>query len=414
MKKSNYNKNNRRLTKQENFKRNERISNVREMLKENEIFFKLISSILLAIMSLIVSWVGVKSNMRSENIYERQLEIMENDREPYFTIKCDLVGEGTGEEGLKFKKNLYTLSNKGGLITGAYILEVDTYVVIKVFNADLGKKITYILYLDDIFEKTEGIASFYDAENKEFKFYEYKNDNYDNLIRKLRSKLEETFPASDNTWAYKTEMYTENRVVIEYINYKNSEFHQTYQFMTGDRLILTTESETYKDAIFLDRASINENIDEVVDDVCFEISASIFNLSESKRLLKTYALSYDGLIDWLEKNGHSHENAVYAANNCNIDWNEEAVKAAKNYIHFEAQSYEKLLESLVSIEKFTYEQAAYGVNNCEVDWNEQAKFMAQKYRSLKDTYSHDELIELLESEGFSYEQAVYGVEQSEK
>ena len=99
--------------------------------------------------------------------------------------------------------------------------------------------------------------------------------------------------------------------------------------MTGDRLILTTESETYKEAIFLDRASINENIDEVVDDVCLEISASIFNLLESERLLKTYALSYDGLIDWLEKNGHSHANAVYAANNCKIDWNKEAVKAEK-------------------------------------------------------------------------------------
>jgi hypothetical protein len=40
---------------------------------------------------------------------------------------------------------------------------------------------------------------------------------------------------------------------------------------------------------------------------------------------------FDGLITQLEFEKYSHEDAVYGADHCNADWNEQAAKMAKAY-----------------------------------------------------------------------------------
>ena len=133
-------------------------------------------------------------------------------------------------------------------------------------------------------------------------------------------------------------------------------------------------------------------------------------LKSAKDYLSFTAFSYEGLIDQLEYEKYSHEDAVYAADNCGADWNEQALKSAKGYLSMTAFSYSGLIEQL-EYEKFTKEQATYGADNCGADWNEQAAKSAENYLSMM-SFSKDGLIEQLKYEGFTHEQAVYGAEQN--
>lgn len=87
-----------------------------------------------------------------------------------------------------------------------------------------------------------------------------------------------------------------------------------------------------------------------------------------------------------------------------------ALATAKNYISFMPFSYTGLIEQL-EFEKYSHEDAVYAADNCGADWNEQAALQAKTYLELSP-FSRDDLIEQLEFEGFTHEQAVYGVEQN--
>lgn len=90
-------------------------------------------------------------------------------------------------------------------------------------------------------------------------------------------------------------------------------------------------------------------------------------LKKAKSYLDYSSFSYEGLIGQLEYEGYTHEQAVYGADNCGADWNEQAAKKAKSYLDYSAFSYEGLIKQL-EYEKFTHEQAVYGVNNCGANW----------------------------------------------
>lgn len=64
-----------------------------------------------------------------------------------------------------------------------------------------------------------------------------------------------------------------------------------------------------------------------------ESSASIGQknaLRKAQQYLSAMPFSYSGLIKQLEFEGYSTENATYAADNCDADWNEQAVKRLNN------------------------------------------------------------------------------------
>lgn len=89
---------------------------------------------------------------------------------------------------------------------------------------------------------------------------------------------------------------------------------------------------------------------------------------------------------------------------------QNAVKKAKDYLRFMAFSKKGLIEQL-EFEKFSTEDATYAVEHCGADWNQQAAKKAKEYLNLM-AFSRDGLIEQLEFEGFTHEQAVYGVGQT--
>ena len=82
-------------------------------------------------------------------------------------------------------------------------------------------------------------------------------------------------------------------------------------------------------------------------------------LASAASYLNFTAFSFDGLVDQLEYEGFSHEDAVSAADNCGADWNEQAAKMAQNYLDFTSFSRSGLIDQLV-YEGFTQEQAEYG------------------------------------------------------
>ena len=85
-----------------------------------------------------------------------------------------------------------------------------------------------------------------------------------------------------------------------------------------------------------------------------------------------------------------------------------ALKSAKSYISIMDFSRDGLIEQL-EYEKYTYDQAVYGANNCGANWNEEAAESARSYISWME-FSREELIDQLLYEGFTYDQAEYGVQ----
>lgn len=89
---------------------------------------------------------------------------------------------------------------------------------------------------------------------------------------------------------------------------------------------------------------------------------------------------------------------------------QNALKKAHQYLEYNAFSYTGLIDQL-EFEGFSTNEATYAADACGVDWNEQAALKAQQYLKYS-AFSRSELIDQLEFEGFTHSQAVYGVEQN--
>ena len=73
------------------------------------------------------------------------------------------------------------------------------------------------------------------------------------------------------------------------------------------------------------------------------------------------AFSRSGLIEQLEYEGFSTEDATYAVDNLNADWNKQAALSAEQYLEMTSFSRSGLIEQL-EYEGFTSAQAEYGDN----------------------------------------------------
>jgi outer membrane PBP1 activator LpoA protein len=80
--------------------------------------------------------------------------------------------------------------------------------------------------------------------------------------------------------------------------------------------------------------------------------------------LDLMAFSKDGLINQLiNGDGYDQADAEFAVNlveeNGEVDWNEQAVKAAQNYLDLMSFSRDGLVDQLINGDKYTAEQAEY-------------------------------------------------------
>ena len=101
--------------------------------------------------------------------------------------------------------------------------------------------------------------------------------------------------------------------------------------------------------------------DEVKEEPKNEVTISQKNaVKQAQNYLKFMAFSRTGLINQLEFEGYSTEDATYAVDNITVDWNEQCAKKAKDYLDFMAFSRDGLHDQL-EFEGFTEEQIQYGL-----------------------------------------------------
>src|SRR5690625_3572592 len=133
-------------------------------------------------------------------------------------------------------------------------------------------------------------------------------------------------------------------------------------------------------------------------------------LSSAERYLDFTAFSRSGLINQLEFEGFSTDDATWAVDRLTVDWREQALNSAANYLDFSAFSRSGLIDQL-EFEGYSTDEATWGVDRVTVDWNEQAAKSAQNYLDFT-SFSRSGLIDQLRFEGFTAEQAEYGVNQT--
>lgn len=81
----------------------------------------------------------------------------------------------------------------------------------------------------------------------------------------------------------------------------------------------------------------------------------------AENYLRNLPFSRKGLIEQLEFEGFSKEDATYAVDSIDADWKEQAARAAENYLDNMPFSRQSLIDQLV-FEGYTEEEAEYGVS----------------------------------------------------
>lgn len=107
-------------------------------------------------------------------------------------------------------------------------------------------------------------------------------------------------------------------------------------------------------------APVEEEKDEKKED-SNETGGQTNAVKKAESYLDYTAFSRSGLIEQLEYEGFSTEDATYAVDKVNPDWNEQAAKKAQDYLDYTSFSLDGLIEQL-EYEGFTPEQAQYGAD----------------------------------------------------
>lgn len=157
---------------------------------------------------------------------------------------------------------------------------------------------------------------------------------------------------------------------VEVIDFSSMKEHEILTWCNENNLNCKFKRE-YSNSVVKDgyiKQSVNAN-EQVSENTKITITFSLGKeptisqqnaLKKAKSYLNYSAFSRKGLIEQLEFEGFSKEDAIYGVDNVGADWDEQAVKKAKSYLNYSAFSKKGLIEQL-EFEGFTHEQAVYGV-----------------------------------------------------
>ena len=84
-------------------------------------------------------------------------------------------------------------------------------------------------------------------------------------------------------------------------------------------------------------------------------------VGKAKSYLDYTSFSKSGLVEQLEYEGFSNEDATYAVNKLDVNWKEQAVKKTNSYLDYTSFSRDGLIKQL-EYEGFTTEEATYAVD----------------------------------------------------
>ena len=138
-------------------------------------------------------------------------------------------------------------------------------------------------------------------------------------------------------------------------------------------------------------------------------------IARAKDYLKSSSKSYDEVINALTTEKFTKEDAKYAADHCDANWEEEATEAAREILDNPNYgiSYTKLLQQLES-KKFTHNEAVKGIDNNHPNWTEQAEKAGRNRYYYSVLEGEENVTSALVTEGFTYEEALAGTEAAKK
>lgn len=247
-----------------------RIDTIRIFLEKNKVFFEIFSSVLLGVMSIIISVVGTQINNKTKKIYKKQLEILENDREPYFVLKCrKLLTFFPPKVG---KKKKYILKNIGGLIS-CVDFDIDLYFEINVWYYSSPQryrfKVKFIDYCTNFYQKKWKFDITYAAKNKKLVFYEFNKNIRINLLEQdIRDKIEKTLNINiikySKTHA-NVSVFDNIYISMSYVDYKNKNCACEYKIKNGG-IVITSTSDDYMD-LGIKLNSVENDIEDDIETI---------------------------------------------------------------------------------------------------------------------------------------------------
>ena len=127
-------------------------------------------------------------------------------------------------------------------------------------------------------------------------------------------------------------------------------------------------------------------------------------IQTAKDYLDTMHLSQTELLQMLSVENVDSEDAKFALEYLNIDWNQEARKKAKEYCKHKIGFSKEKLKSQLLFDHFTEEEADFAMSHINVNWIEQAEIVAKEYME-DGVSSKEDLIDALMNEGFTKKEA---------
>ena len=127
-------------------------------------------------------------------------------------------------------------------------------------------------------------------------------------------------------------------------------------------------------------------------------------IQTAKDYLDTMHLSQTELLQMLSVENIDSEDAKFALEYLNIDWNQEARKKAKEYCKHKIGFSKEKLKAQLLFDHFTEEEANFAVSHINVNWIEQAETVAKEYME-DGVSSKEDLIDALMNEGYTKKEA---------
>ena len=127
-------------------------------------------------------------------------------------------------------------------------------------------------------------------------------------------------------------------------------------------------------------------------------------IQTAKDYLDTMHLSQTELLQMLSVENIDSEDAKFALEYLNIDWNQEARKKAKEYCKHKIGFSKEKLKAQLLFDHFTEEEADFALSHINANWIEQAEIVAKEYME-DGVSSKEDLIDALMNEGFTKKEA---------
>ena len=147
----------------------------------------------------------------------------------------------------------------------------------------------------------------------------------------------------------------------------------------------------------VDEAEIRAWINSVIEEKAPEFAAKA--VEEVKHLIDVLGTPSRGyVLQFMQEYGQGNDEfstgmIEYALDHCGVDWKEHALQVALEELADQPSdllgylSYHYTIKYLTDTRGFTQEEAVYAVDNCGVDWNEQCCLQVKQYLEDDVTYN---------------------------